>query len=128
MPVAHDRHRRWMGDDYFDLIIWYEHDGSVHGFQLCYDKFGRERSLTWTPTQGVRHDRIDTGEQWPTVNCSPVLVPDNDFPAEAIRRQFLSRSTQVAEPIRNLVLTKIGEFVSLYLAGPSRAEDRSPGP
>lgn len=89
MPVAHDRHRQWMGDD----------------------KFGRERSLTWTPTQGVRHDRIDAGEQWPTFNCTPVLVPDNDFPAEAIRREFLSRSTQVAEPIRNLVLTKIGEVV-----------------
>ena len=106
-----------MADEYFDLIVWYEHDNSVHGFQLCYDKSGRERSLTWTLTHGARHDQIDTGEQRPTFNRTPILVPNDDFPAEAVRRQFLSRSTQIAGPIRDLVLAKIGEFASQRLAG-----------
>ena len=31
-----DYERRWMADDYFDLIVWYEPSGAgVHGFQLC---------------------------------------------------------------------------------------------
>jgi hypothetical protein len=84
-----------MADEYFDLIVWYEHDGSVHGFQLCYDKSGRERSLTWTLTHGARHDLIDTGEERPTANHTPTLLTNDDFPAEAVRRQFLSRSTQI---------------------------------
>ena len=44
-PVAGDRDRRWIADEYFDLIVWYEDDQTIHGFQLCYDKPGRERAL-----------------------------------------------------------------------------------
>jgi hypothetical protein len=36
--VRGDYDRRWLSDDYFDLIVWYTSDDTVHGFQLCYDK------------------------------------------------------------------------------------------
>jgi hypothetical protein len=53
-----------MADDYFDLIVWYEPDGGVHGFQLCYDKPGRERALTWTLVDGFRHGRSAPCSSW----------------------------------------------------------------
>jgi hypothetical protein len=61
-PVAGDRDRRWIADEYFDLIVWYEDDQTIHGFQLCYDKPGRERALTWTRAGGFQHTAIDSGE------------------------------------------------------------------
>jgi hypothetical protein len=90
-PVEHDRDRRWIADEYFDLIVWYEPDGAIHGFQLCYDKPGRERALTWTRERGFVHTAIDSGESRPTANRTPILVPDGVFPTEDVRREFLVR-------------------------------------
>jgi len=36
--VRDDYDRRWISDDYFDLIVWYDRKDMVHGFQLCYGK------------------------------------------------------------------------------------------
>src|SRR6266496_2922148 len=76
--------RRWFSDDYFDLIIWTLPNGSVSGFQLCYDKTGTERALTWSPRSGFQHERVDTGEADPTKNRTPVLVPDGLCPIREI--------------------------------------------
>ena len=81
-PVEHDHDRRWIADEYFDLIVWYEAAGAIHGFQLCYDKPGRERALTWTRERGFSHTAIDSGESRPTANRTPILVPDGVFPAQ----------------------------------------------
>jgi hypothetical protein len=110
--VTDDFPRRWLCDDYFDLIVWYETDGGFHGFQLCYDKPGQERSLTWTAKRGFAHTGIDDGEQTPFANCTPILVPDGVFPAGLVREQFLNRSAQIDEAIREFVLAKIREFES----------------
>lgn len=32
-----DYFRRWFFDHDFDLIVWYLPNGSIFGFQLCYD-------------------------------------------------------------------------------------------
>jgi hypothetical protein len=54
--------RRWFTDEFFDLIVWYDEKRTLVGFQLCYDKEGRERALTWTREHGFQHNRIDDGE------------------------------------------------------------------
>ena len=109
-PVPRDLPRRWISDDYFDLIVWYESDGRLHGFQLCYDKPHRARALTWTWRGGFVHSCIDSGEQKPTANRSPILVPDGSFPAEIVRREFLVRAGALPDEIRELALSKIDEF------------------
>lgn len=38
--------RQWIADDYFDLCVWYEPNGDLFGFRLCYDKDADERVLT----------------------------------------------------------------------------------
>jgi hypothetical protein len=104
--------RRWLADDYFDLIVWYEPGGGIHGFQLCYDKPGRERAFTWTQTQGFTHNAVNSGESSPNGNLTPILVPDGTFQTARVREEFLNRCTQMDAIIRNFVLGKIDEFAS----------------
>ncbi|HSY17758.1 MAG TPA: hypothetical protein VK815_05455 [Candidatus Acidoferrales bacterium] len=111
-PTQSDFARRWLTDDYFDLIVWYEPGGGIHGFQLCYDKPGRERALTWTQSRGFAHNTVDSGEPAPDANLTPVLVPDGAFQAVRVREEFLKRCTQMDALIRNFVLGKIDEFAA----------------
>ena len=117
-PTQSDFARRWLTDDYFDLIVWYEPGGGIHGFQLCYDKPGQERALTWTQSRGFAHNKVDSGESAPEGNLTPILVPDGAFHAVRVREEFLNRCTQMDALIRQFVLAKIDEFAS---AGKSSA-------
>lgn len=111
-PTQSDFARRWLTDDYFDLIVWYEPGGGIHGFQLCYDKPGRERALTWTQSRGFAHNTVDSGENSFSANLTPILVADGAFQAVQVREQFVKRCTQIDEPIRKFVLGKIDEFAA----------------
>jgi len=108
--VAHDLDRRWITDEYFDLIVWYEPGDQIHGFQLCYDKAGRERALTWTRKRGFLHTAIDTGESEPTANSTPILVADGAFPFETVRDEFIARSSLLPSDIREFVLMRIKDY------------------
>ncbi len=111
--IARDLNRRWMTDEYFDLIIWYEPDGRIHGFQLCYDKPDRERSLTWTHGQGFRHAAVDSGESKPTANRAPILVGDGGFDVARVRQEFIARSERLHAEDREFVLERFDEFEKL---------------
>jgi hypothetical protein len=102
--------RRWFDDDDFDLIVWLDRDGGVRGFQLCYDRRGTERALTWTSGQGYFHNRIDDGEAVPTKNRSPILVSDGNFDADAVSHSFRLSSTSMPEEIRAFVLKKLETY------------------
>jgi hypothetical protein len=82
--ICGDYKRSWMSDDYFDLVVWYERSNAIHGFQLCYDKPHWERALTWMFDRGFIHAAIDSGEEDPQANRTPVLVPDGSFPADEV--------------------------------------------
>ena len=99
-----------MADDYFDLIVWYQANGQIHGFQLCYDKRGHERALTWTHSDGFWHSSIDAGESNPANNATPVLMGGGTFPIQRVKDEFLARSISLSEEIRALVLTRIDEY------------------
>ena len=116
-PVDRDRDRRRIADEYFDLIVWDEPDGAIHGFQLCYDKPGRERALTSTRERGFLRTAIDSGESRPTANRAPILVPEGVFPAQDVRREFLVRGALLPAEIRELVLTRIAEYTGPQLPG-----------
>lgn len=105
--VPGDADRRWLSDDYFDLIVWYDRGGEISGFQLCYDKPCRERALTWSPQHGFVHARIDSGESSPLANRTPVLTPDTAFPLQEIRREFSERSRLLPADLRDFVLARL---------------------
>jgi len=108
--VRDDFARRWMSDDYMDLIIWFEADGRVHGFQLCYDKTGEERALTWVATRGFSHHAVESGDTNPNANCTPILVADGHMPVEAVSREFTRRSAELEPEIRKLVTARLDEY------------------
>jgi len=99
--------RKWFSDDYFDLIVWIDQNGAISGFQLCYDKFEKERALTWTKKDGYRHERIDDGESSPTKNLSPILVPDGICPTQEIIELFLLNSAEIDSQLRSFIVDKL---------------------
>lgn len=106
--------KRFLSDDYFDLFVWQDADGKAFGFQLCYDKPGHERALTWMKSSGFSHAAVDDGGIGPTANCSPILKSGKAFAADTVRREFMVRAYGVDPLIQDLVLGKIDE----YAAGP----------
>lgn len=119
--IDRDFDRRWMSDDYFDLIVWYAPGGQIHGFQLCYDKRGQERAVTWIPN-GFLHTAIDSGDTDPLANRTPILVEDGAFPAEEVRVEFEARSQLLPAELRALVLEKIDAFFTANQGSSAPAE------
>jgi hypothetical protein len=105
-----DYPRRYMSDGDFDLYVWFKPDGEYYGFQLCYDKAGRERALTWLSDRGFSHNAVDSGEDNPTANCSPVMVADGCMPVEVVRAGFLRQSGELDKKIQELVISKLDEY------------------
>lgn len=112
-PVAQpdtDSRRRWFSDDDFDLIVWLDPQGGIRGFQLCYDRRGVERSLTWTSAQGYFHNRVDDGESDPTKNRSPILVADGRFDAARVASSFEANGEKLPAEIRTFVTDKLERY------------------
>ena len=116
-----DRPRMWMMDAYMDLIVWYLPDGGLYGFQLCYDKQGEERSLTWVHTGSFTHTRIDSGESGPLdAKGTPTPVEGGGYDYNHVREQFQKRSVLIDPKLSAFVLLKLGEATLSKL--PVRAE------
>ena len=101
--------RRWFRDEELDLIVWYDDDGVMQGFQLCYDKSRHERALTWRKPNSYQHHAIDAGE--PATGgpkMSPVLVADGVVDATRIEKTFSLRSAgvpaELAKRISDIIL------------------------
>lgn len=103
-------YRRWFSDSVMELIVWYSPDGVVRGFQLCYDREGRERAFTWHVDAGMAHAAVDEGEDTPLRNDSPILVPDGAAPAARVLEQFRERSRDLDPALTALVAAKLDEY------------------
>lgn len=105
-------YRRWFMNDYFDLIVWENGMNEPIGLQLCYDIQYHERALTFK-NNSYSHNKIDTGEDTPTTNRSPVLVIDGIFEAESVLKRFAEESKNIDEKIRNYVLETMQNYMKL---------------
>ena len=101
--------RRWFTDNYFDLIVWYE-ETQVIGFQLCYDKGGLERALTWHRPHRFLHTRIDDGESPFAFKMSPVLVQDGVFDPGRVSEKFRRASAGIDPRVAALVLERLSVY------------------
>ena len=106
--TGNDPSRRWFGDEYFDLIVWYRNGEPVE-FQLCYDRGRNEHSLTWKKGGAVQHSRIDDGEEDPSRNMSPILVPDGAVPYQLLLQKFNERAVELEREVFTLVLRQLEE-------------------
>ena len=65
--IADERRCRWFSSTDMDLIVWYEEDDSIAGFELYYDKNIREHVFIWGVDSGFAHLAVDDGEQKPVL-------------------------------------------------------------
>lgn len=103
-------YRRWFSDAVLELIVWYSPAGAVRGFQLCYDRDGRERAFTWHVDAGMAHTAVDDGEDSPLRNDSPILVPDGVPRTDWALEQFEARSARLDPALASLVARKLDEY------------------
>jgi hypothetical protein len=117
--IRGEGHRRWFSDDYFDLIVWYDSQrhGRSHitGFQLCYDRGGYERALTWMRDRGYSHEKVDTGEHMGSggsggMKATPILVTDGVFDSRDVAEKFREAAKGMDPDIADLVLDKLAGY------------------
>lgn len=112
MQVKGEPRRRWFDDEYFDLIVWFEPDDAVFGFQLCYDRERKARALTWTKAHGYKHTGIDDGENsgGGSLKSSPVLVADGLFDAPSVGQRLEAAAGELPPGIKDFVLKRVKEY------------------
>ena len=79
--IPEEPFRRWFADPELDLIVWYEPDRTILGFQLCYRVRAQAKALTWIKGRGFSHKRLDEGDDGPGHKMTPILLPDGTFVA-----------------------------------------------
>lgn len=103
--------RRWFSSDEFDLIVWLADDRRITGFELCYDKRGFEKSISWGDETGFRHMAVDDGEQRPGKHkATPILVQDGLFDASRVYADFQAVSHTLPEEIAGFVLSALKQY------------------
>jgi len=111
--IPGDGRRRWFQDTYFDLIVWYDDDGGMTGFQLCYDKKDRERAFTWRRGQRCIHEEIDAGEQPGHAKMTPVLQEAPPSAEQDVPARFFHESALMEDRgIVRLVYEKIEQCLA----------------
>jgi hypothetical protein len=112
--------RRWFTDDSFDLIVWYDNPSpqdatpgalaTLKGFQLCYDKTGKERALSWTREHGFQHSRIDSGEVPGHAKMTPVIVADGEFSKDDVAELFRKEAEKIDPGLARFVYSTVKAY------------------
>ena len=104
-----DSFRRWFTDENLEIVVWYAPDNSIFGFQICYDLRSQPRALTWTLKRGFSHAAIDEGDDKPTSNRTPMLVPNSHYDAAKLRESFLASSGSLPAKEKAFIEGKLAE-------------------
>jgi hypothetical protein len=102
--------RRWYQDEFFDLYTWHAADGSLVGFQVCYDLTGRERAITWHRQHGFSHNKVDGGGIDGRMSGTPLLTGDGRFPHRLVRQRFIKHAATLDAGTRKAILDKMREY------------------
>jgi hypothetical protein len=109
--VPGDYFRRWFADENFDLIAWYEAGSNLYGFQLTYDKGGEEKTVTWFGNGAVSHHQVDSGEDDPLANRTPILIQaDGQSNMRQVLSDFKASGKGIPLKLRSIVRAKLREY------------------
>ncbi len=109
--VPGEGRRRWFTDAYFDLVVWYAEDGTVSGFQLCYDKQGHERAFTWRKDHACTNEEMDAGEIPGHSRMSPVPESKSSVLGRGIEKRLFFESANIDDrAIVRLVCNTIATY------------------
>ncbi len=106
--ISGEPKRRWFHDNDFDLVVWFDIDGGISGFQLCYKKDENQYALTWHDDGEYRHNIVDDGEKTPgKYKASPILIDNGMFHGEKIVKRFVNASRNLEKKIADFVYEKM---------------------
>lgn len=100
--------RRSYASDYFDLFIWLDDQDQVIEFQLCYDKMGKERVLTWNQHGTITHRKVDAGKQ--QRQMTSIYTPDGALPKSEVRSRFQQNSRALDQRLAEFIIDKIESY------------------
>jgi len=103
--------RRWFASPGADLIVWLRDDGSVSGFQFCYDKEDNEHALTWLEACGYCHMAVDDGSSFGWGKSTPLLMPDGAMDPARILEVYRAQSPLVPASYSAIVVAKLQELM-----------------
>ncbi len=102
-----DEHRRrWFQDVEMDLLVWFEDNDEIYGFQLCYNVPKNPHALTWDKDLGYHHNRIDGGSHGST----NLLVVDGVFKHKKISKIFHEKSREIPDEISSFVYKRLLKY------------------
>lgn len=114
--IPGEARRRWFTSDEFDLIVRVAETGAFIGFELCYDKPGHERSLSWSPSTGFSHMAVDSGEPRPgRYKETPILIPDASCDIVQVYQAFLAASRTLPRDVAAFVLSTLEQHPDFTL-------------
>ncbi|WP_309382084.1 hypothetical protein [Cerasicoccus frondis] len=104
--------RRWWGGDGLEFTAWYDDQGALTGFQLCYG----DRAFTWKTSGYWTHVTVGTGinERQSRGYSSPILQMNGapTYPPFKLLSQFEHASEKsVAEQLRDVVVKTLQSLV-----------------
>ncbi len=105
--------RRWFCDDNFELIVWYDDNRKVSGFQLCYRAGTAQKAFTWLAESGATHRAVDDGERTPgRYKMTPILVEDGVFEQDRVTAQFRKSAADLECGLVAFIIDKLENFAA----------------
>jgi hypothetical protein len=110
--IPGELYRRWFFSAEQDLVVWYDADVNIVGFQLAYNKNRQERSIYWKAGRGFSHHDVDDGEDSPFKSNTPLLTIDGAFDRDSVLQEFLQLAQELPEEIMAFVNNKLREYAA----------------
>ncbi|MDH5180944.1 MAG: hypothetical protein OEZ39_15645 [Gammaproteobacteria bacterium] len=112
--------KRWFFDHYFDLFIWESESSEIVAFQLCFEKKGVEKALSWSTDAGFKHLQVhNAGIKYGSHKMSPVMYSTEWFQLTPVKYTFLESSAEIDRQVKNFVIEKLVECESVSCREPA---------
>ncbi len=101
-----EQQRRWFTCETADLYVWTDSSG-ISAFELCYNKLVDEHVLTWRRGQGMKHARIDDGEQNIFQKRTPIAGKDGALDLAYLAMHFEELAAHVDPSVYRFILATL---------------------
>jgi hypothetical protein len=108
--VPGDLPRKWLFDDSIEVVVWFSEADHIFGFQIHYDLQDIPKAFTFTETSGFSHHLIDSGEDIPQANSTPILSKPISVNISEVEQLFRTHSENLPDSIRSFILGRLLEY------------------